>query len=76
MPNIVPKSMETPDTLYVMADEKYIGAQDIEKDIMVKSFVAFENVIDVSKNRRMLVNRTVFLIMEIDLGLPLWILLR
>lgn len=52
--------METPDTLYVMADEKYIGAQDIEKDIMVKSFVAFENVIDVSKNRRMLVNRTVF----------------
>ena len=60
VPNIVPKSMETPDTLYVMADEKYIGAQDIEKDIMVKSFVAFENVIDVSKNRRMLVNRTVF----------------
>ena len=60
VPNIVPKSVETPDTLYVMADEKYIGSQDIEKDIMIKSFVAFENVIDVSKNRRKLVNRTVF----------------
>ena len=60
VPNIVPKSVETPDTLYVMADEKYIGSQDIEKDILIKSFVAFENVIDVSKNRRKLVNRTVF----------------
>ena len=60
MPNIVPKSVETPDTLYVMADEKYIGSQDIQKDIIIKSFVAFENVIDVSKNRRKLVNRTVF----------------
>ena len=60
MPNIVPKSVETPEILYVMADEKYIGAQDIDKDIMVKSFVAFEDVIDVSKNRRKLVNRTVF----------------
>lgn len=60
VPNIVPKSSETPETLYVMADEKYIGAQDIKKDIMVKSFVAFEDVIDVSKNRRKLVNRSVF----------------
>ena len=30
VPNIVPKSVETPETLYVMADEKYIGAQDID----------------------------------------------
>ena len=59
-PNIVPKSVETPDTLYVMADEKYIGAQNIDKDIMVKSFVTFENVVNVSKSRRMLVNRFVF----------------
>lgn len=60
VPNIVPKSVENPETLYVMADEKYIGSQDIDKDIMIKSFVAFENVIDMSKNRRKLVNRTVF----------------
>ena len=60
VPNIVPKSAETPKTLYVMADEKYIGAQDINKDIMVKSFVAFEDVINVSKNRRKLVNKTIF----------------
>ena len=60
IPNIVPKSTEPPETLYVMADEKYIGAQNIDKDIMIKSFVAFEDVIDVSKNRRKLLNRTVF----------------
>ncbi len=59
-PDIVPASFETPETLYVMADEKYIGAQDIEKDIMVKCFVTFEDVVQVSKNRRMLVNRSVF----------------
>ena len=34
VPNIVPISVETPETLYVMADEKYIGAQNIDKDIM------------------------------------------
>lgn len=43
-PEIVPESVETPETLYVMADEKYIGAQDIEKDIMIKCFVTFEDV--------------------------------
>ena len=59
-PNVVPQSIETPETLYVMADEKYIGAQDIEKDIMVKCFVTFEDVKDISKNRRALVNRSVF----------------
>ena len=59
-PNIVPQSIETPETLYVMADEKYIGAQDIQKDIMVKCFVTFEGVEEISKNRRALVNRSVF----------------
>ena len=59
-PDIIPESIETPETLYVMADEKYIGAQNIDKDIMVKCFVTFENVVNVSKNRRMLVNRSVF----------------
>ena len=59
-PDIIPESIETPETLYIMADEKYIGAQNINKDIMVKCFVTFENVVNVSKNRRMLVNRSVF----------------
>ena len=40
-----------------MADEKYIGAQDIDKDIMVKCFVTFEGIENISKNRRALVNR-------------------
>lgn len=60
VPNILPKSISTPDTLYVMADEKYIGAQNIDKDIMVKCFVSFEDVKQVSKNRNALVNRFVF----------------
>ena len=60
IPNIVPKSIDTPETLYVMADEKYIGAQDIEKDIMVKCFVTFEDVKQVSKHRNALSNRFVF----------------
>ena len=59
-PDIIPESVETPDTIYVMADEKYIGAQNIDKDIMVKCFVTFEDVVNVSKGRRMLVNRSVF----------------
>ena len=60
IPDIVPSSIETPETLYVMADEKYIGCQDMEKDIMVKCFVTFEDVVNVSKNRRTLINRSVF----------------
>lgn len=60
VPNIIPSSIFTPDTLYVMADEKYIGAQDIDKDIMAKCFVSFEDVKHVSKNRNSLSNRFVF----------------
>ena len=59
-PEIVPEAVETPETLYVMADEKYIGAQGIDKDIMVKCFVTFEDVKSVGLGRRALVNRTVF----------------
>lgn len=60
VPTVVPKAVSTPETLYVMADEKYIGAQNIDKDIMVKCFVTFEDVKNVSKNRNSLVNRFVF----------------
>lgn len=60
VPNITPKSINTPETLYVMADEKYIGSQDTDKDIMIKCFVTFEDVINVSKNRNLLSNRFVF----------------
>ena len=59
-PNVIPESIDTPDTIYVMADEKFIGAQDIEKNIMVKSFVVFEGVKEISKGRRALTNRFVF----------------
>ena len=60
IPDVVPKSLDTPEILYVMADEKYIGAQNSDKDIMVKCFVAFEDIKSIGKNRRMLVNRSVF----------------
>ena len=43
-----------------MTDEKYIRTQDIDKDIMVKSFVVFEGIQDISKGRRALINRFVF----------------
>lgn len=56
VPNVIPKSINTPDTLYVMADEKYIGSQNSDKDIMVKCFVTFEDVKPVSKNHNKLSN--------------------
>ena len=43
-----------------MADEKYIGSQNSDKDIMVKCFVTFEDVLHISKNRNQLSNRFVF----------------
>ncbi len=60
VPNIIPKSIDTPETLYVMADEKYIGSQNTNKDIMIKCFVTFEDIVKISKNRNQLVNRFVF----------------
>lgn len=50
----------TPRTLYIMADEKYIGAQGKDGDIMAKAFVVFEGVKQVSTGRRALINRHVF----------------
>ncbi len=50
----------TPRILYIMADEKYIGAQGKDGDIMAKAFVVFEGVKQVSKGRRALINRHVF----------------
>lgn len=50
----------TPKILYIMVDEKFIGSQDLEGDIMGKAFVVFEGVKEVGKNRRALVNRHIF----------------
>lgn len=54
------KHKSTPRTLYIMADEKYLGAQGKDGNIMAKAFVVFEGVKQVSKGRRALVNRHVF----------------
>ena len=59
-PTVEYKRRETPDTLYVMIDEKFIGCQDKPNDIMVKSYVIFESIEHVSKNRNKLVNRLAF----------------
>lgn len=60
VPNIFPESVDTPENLYVMADEKYIGCQNLENNLMIKSFVTFEGIEQVSKHRRKLLNRSVF----------------
>ena len=60
VPNIIPESIDTPENLYVMADEKYIGCQDLENNLMIKSFVTFEGIEQVGKHRRKLLNRSVF----------------
>ncbi|MEG1351363.1 MAG: UPF0236 family protein [Bacilli bacterium] len=52
-------ALNTPSTLYVMADEKYIGSQDLDNDIMIKSCVIFEGVKKVGKNRNALINKLV-----------------
>lgn len=49
----------TPETLYIMADEKFIGCQDLDNDIMTKCFVIFEGIEKISRNRNKLVNRMV-----------------
>lgn len=57
IPNIKYERRETPKILYIMADEKYIGCQDLDKDIMCKACVIFEDIKKISKNRNKLVNR-------------------
>lgn len=54
------KQEKTPKTLYIMVDEKYIGSQDLDNDIMSKCFVVFEGIKTVSKGRRALINRHIF----------------
>lgn len=51
---------ETPNTLFIMVDEKFLGCQDLDNDIMVKAFVSFEGVKNISKGRRKLLNRLVY----------------
>ena len=54
------RNKSTPKTLYIMGDEKYIGCQDLDGDIMAKAFVVFEGVKEISKGRRALINRHLF----------------
>ena len=49
----------TPNSLYIMFDEKFIGCQDLNGDIMVKSMVCFEGVKSIGKGRRKLINRLI-----------------
>lgn len=60
VPNNVYDTVDTPQTLYIMADEKFLGCQDLDGDIMTKCMIAFEDVKQVGKNRNALINKTVF----------------
>lgn len=52
---------ETPKTLYIMADEKFIPTQNNDnKDVMVKSIVLFEDRQLVGKKRVRLTNKMIF----------------
>lgn len=55
------RAEKTPRILYVIADEKFIGCQDIkDKDIMAKCIICFEGVKKVGKNRKKLINRLIY----------------
>lgn len=59
VPDIEYPERDTPNCLYIMVDEKYIGCQDLDKDIMVKSFVSFEGI-EIKGSRRILKNRLIY----------------
>lgn len=57
IPDIEDKVNNTPNTLYVMADEKFIASQGNDhKDLMVKEVIIHEGVKKVSFNRNKLIN--------------------
>lgn len=35
---------DTPNVLFIMVDEKFLGCQDLKNDIMVKTFVSDTNI--------------------------------
>lgn len=58
--NIDPKELSTPETLYIMADEKFIPVQNNNKQkVMVKSIVTFDGIKTID-NRRCLQNKNIF----------------
>lgn len=59
-PKLKYEQVNTPETLYIMGDEKFIGCQDLDNDIMAKCFVSFEGVEKIGKNRNKLINRTIY----------------
>lgn len=57
-PQIIQK--ETPEDLYIMADEKFIATQNNDhKDVMVKQIVTFDGR-DIDKSRTKLLNKQIF----------------
>lgn len=70
VPNIKYKERKTPSTLYIMVDEKYIGCQDKDNDIMAKCCVVFEGVDKVGKNRNALKNKLVITANDTSAWIP------
>ena len=57
--NPTKKELTTPDTLYIIADEKWVNTQNNHKEqVMVKSIVTFDSI--VPKPRRHLNNKRIF----------------
>lgn len=60
MSNIKPQEQPAPETLYIMADEKFISTQNNDKkQVMVKSIVTFEGI-ERKNKRRSLKNKNIF----------------
>lgn len=59
---------DTPDILYVMADEKYIDSQNNDgKDLMVKEVVIHEGIKSVGNKRNKLINPRKFIVYKEDI---------
>lgn len=58
--NVKPEETTTPETLYIMADEKFISTQNNDnKQVMVKSVVTFEGI-HIKNKRRTIKNKKIF----------------
>ncbi len=61
----LPKALETPETLYIMADEKYVSTQGNKgKKQMVKCAISYEERLNPHSKRPSLSHKTVFASME------------
>ncbi|CAM3749886.1 UPF0236 family transposase-like protein [Erysipelothrix urinaevulpis] len=55
----ITQAQNTPNRLYIMADEKYVHTQGNDKDAMIKAAVVFEDNVNL-QGRNTLINKTIY----------------